>query len=177
MANKFDARTALRLAHAELALLDGVPPCVAHDLLAALRERSQVAFGGAHGAGSRPVAKSSNGRFTVSGAERSFVPMISVGPRLARLTVYTPGRNAPVPGSRTRPFALSIVALSASASGVIVVVDASVVVAELRRRRRRELLAHPDFRVVVAEEQRVDPRTPGGGAHQTPAEPRQATSA
>jgi predicted nucleic acid-binding protein len=36
---------------------------------------------------------------------------------------------------------------------VIVVADASALVAELLRTRGRELLAHPDLRVVVAEEQ------------------------
>jgi hypothetical protein len=36
---------------------------------------------------------------------------------------------------------------------VIVVADASVLVAELLRRRGRELLAHPELRCVVAEEQ------------------------
>jgi predicted nucleic acid-binding protein len=36
---------------------------------------------------------------------------------------------------------------------VIVVADASVLVAELLRRRGRELLAHPDLRCVVAEDQ------------------------
>jgi predicted nucleic acid-binding protein len=36
---------------------------------------------------------------------------------------------------------------------MIVVADASVLVAELLRRRGRELLARPELRVVVAEEQ------------------------
>lgn len=36
---------------------------------------------------------------------------------------------------------------------MIVVADASALVAELLRTRGRELLAHPDLRVVVAEEQ------------------------
>jgi hypothetical protein len=36
---------------------------------------------------------------------------------------------------------------------VIVVADASALVAELLRRRGRALFAHPDLRVVVAEEQ------------------------
>ncbi len=36
---------------------------------------------------------------------------------------------------------------------MIVVADASVLVAELLRARGRELFAHPDLRVVVAEEQ------------------------
>lgn len=36
---------------------------------------------------------------------------------------------------------------------MIIVADASVLVAELLRKRGRELLAHPELRVVVAEEQ------------------------
>ena len=36
---------------------------------------------------------------------------------------------------------------------MIVVADASVLVAEMLRKKGRELLAHPDLRVVVAEEQ------------------------
>lgn len=36
---------------------------------------------------------------------------------------------------------------------MIVVADASILVAELLRRRGRQLVAHPDLRVVVAEDQ------------------------
>jgi predicted nucleic acid-binding protein len=36
---------------------------------------------------------------------------------------------------------------------MIIVADASVLVAELLRKRGRELIAHPDLRVVVAEDQ------------------------
>ena len=80
------------------------------------------AFDGAHGAGSRLVARSSNGWFTVPSAQRSFVLMITMGPRFARLTVSTPGRRPPVLGSRTRPCAFSSAALSASTRGMIVLV-------------------------------------------------------
>lgn len=40
-----------------------------------------------------------------------------------------------------------------TARRVIIVADVSVLVTELLRTRGQELIAHPDFRVVVAEEQ------------------------